>query len=839
MEGDNAYEAEGHGKQKAKKGIRFKRFPPVLNIHLKRFEFDFMRDPPEQVKVNAHFEFSKTIDLSPFAKDAGEYTLHSVVVHSGDVNAGHYVAHVRPTLAVDEEKWVKFDDEVVTFCNEYSAMQENFGGVDTVINNYFVDPKDKDRSYHCPPRTHSAYILVYVRTELIQQLLRPVDPEEINPQLVEKCRVAAKKQEERQRERLENQTTIKIRVVLERQLHGMLGFRDVSMIQQLTEDDEEVLKLQRTQTVLELREKIHSMLSKDGRPKLSDMALFVLGGQYSHQSTQFKPLVGHVGTKLSRYTPQYSMPHFDPNDPHLNVLALFARAYDPKTLQLFSEAQRPSCLDPWDEKMTMLVVKYFCPGKQVLVTLGAYYIIKSQELSRMLIAPYPSGSAPDALPWVQTKLKPLVADGVIAPLTEGCSSIPVKFDEWMLFDEGEEKQAVPKKIRSSVAAESLETGDTIVLQRAEREEPQIEDNDPVKGPRYAQRTFAQFAARASSALDVRVLLHDSSEPHSLDGVAADGSYEGQSTSSLQSADRVERDIKMDSRWTLGNVNSVLAHEFGLPSDREIWLWYQLQNDIGPSGTPADPINVGYMDTQNEVTLGEVKKSFRLDKAAWTVHAVAVPPLPPRASIDNTFRHVCIRYFDSAVTEVANFILVVPWAALVSYLVEEVRKRMGDKIPSTLPLRVVEMSGGRQANVLDPTQSLSETGLARMANALHYCLRVEPAEQVEGEVLVPFSRADRLTGSVFGHPFLLSCPSKTTVGDVRKRVQEKLKVPDPVIQRWRLVKHDSSKTPLLKDDEQVEFSSDSRVCLEYPHPCPSRSSMVSRGAKPLVISKPKK
>merc|ERR1719436_550652 len=40
LEGDNAYDAEGHGKQRARKGCRFKRFPPVLYIQLKRFMFD-------------------------------------------------------------------------------------------------------------------------------------------------------------------------------------------------------------------------------------------------------------------------------------------------------------------------------------------------------------------------------------------------------------------------------------------------------------------------------------------------------------------------------------------------------------------------------------------------------------------------------------------------------------------------------------------------------------------------------------------------------------------------------------------------------------------------------
>merc|ERR1719201_507960 len=64
LEGDNQYKAEEHGLQDAKKGIVFTRFPPVLNLQLRRFEYDFMRD--ESVKVNDRFEFPTTINLDEY-----------------------------------------------------------------------------------------------------------------------------------------------------------------------------------------------------------------------------------------------------------------------------------------------------------------------------------------------------------------------------------------------------------------------------------------------------------------------------------------------------------------------------------------------------------------------------------------------------------------------------------------------------------------------------------------------------------------------------------------------------------------------------------------------------
>ena len=44
LDGENQYDAGAEfGKQDARKGVIFVRFPPVLTIHLKRFDFDLVR----------------------------------------------------------------------------------------------------------------------------------------------------------------------------------------------------------------------------------------------------------------------------------------------------------------------------------------------------------------------------------------------------------------------------------------------------------------------------------------------------------------------------------------------------------------------------------------------------------------------------------------------------------------------------------------------------------------------------------------------------------------------------------------------------------------------------
>ena len=50
LEGDNKYDAGEHGLQEADKGVLFQSFPPVLHLHLMRFQYDPITD--SNVKIN-------------------------------------------------------------------------------------------------------------------------------------------------------------------------------------------------------------------------------------------------------------------------------------------------------------------------------------------------------------------------------------------------------------------------------------------------------------------------------------------------------------------------------------------------------------------------------------------------------------------------------------------------------------------------------------------------------------------------------------------------------------------------------------------------------------------
>eukprot|EP00217_Crustomastix_stigmatica_P013559 CAMPEP_0183795834 /NCGR_PEP_ID=MMETSP0803_2-20130417/5345_1 /TAXON_ID=195967 /ORGANISM="Crustomastix stigmata, Strain CCMP3273" /LENGTH=997 /DNA_ID=CAMNT_0026040337 /DNA_START=433 /DNA_END=3426 /DNA_ORIENTATION=- len=165
LEGDNKYQAEGHGLQIAKKGVLFSSFPPVLELQLKRFEYDFSRDT--NTKINQRYEFPLELDLDKdnfkyLSQGAGgrvrnRYLLHSVLVHSGGVHGGHYFAYIRPIPT--DERWFKFDDERVTKESMESAVMDQFGGdmepTGALITSTVGQLKLSKNS--------NAYMLVYVR----------------------------------------------------------------------------------------------------------------------------------------------------------------------------------------------------------------------------------------------------------------------------------------------------------------------------------------------------------------------------------------------------------------------------------------------------------------------------------------------------------------------------------------------------------------------------------------------------------------------------------------------------------------------------------------------------
>lgn len=151
MSGENKYDAEKFGLQDALRFTKIKSCPPVLFLHLKRFDFDYQT--MQQFKINDRFEFPANLDLDRdtrklFHESADTavrnyYKLFSVLVHMGSNHGGHYFAYINPT----GKQWLKFDDDKVVKVPDQEAIESQLGSTEG----------------RGVARGSNAYMLVYVR----------------------------------------------------------------------------------------------------------------------------------------------------------------------------------------------------------------------------------------------------------------------------------------------------------------------------------------------------------------------------------------------------------------------------------------------------------------------------------------------------------------------------------------------------------------------------------------------------------------------------------------------------------------------------------------------------
>ncbi|KAH8702140.1 putative ubiquitin C-terminal hydrolase [Talaromyces proteolyticus] len=180
LEGENKYDAGSpYGLQDARKGVIFESFPPVLHLHLKRFEYDINRDA--MMKLNDRHTFPMEFDVTPYLSEEAdkseswEYQLHGVLVHSGDFNAGHYYAYLKPTK---DGHFYRFDDDKVIRATEKEVLEENYGGEYDFSNGTMAMKQQYSRGLSTK-RSMNAYMLVYIRKSRLDDVLVPITSDDI------------------------------------------------------------------------------------------------------------------------------------------------------------------------------------------------------------------------------------------------------------------------------------------------------------------------------------------------------------------------------------------------------------------------------------------------------------------------------------------------------------------------------------------------------------------------------------------------------------------------------------------------------------------------------------
>ena len=123
--------------------------PHILAIQLMRFSIN---SSGERYKLNTWLEYSDEITIHSLDQGLLTYTLHGVVCHNGSAQGGHYYAYLRPT---SDNQWFCFNDTHVSVATQSDVFEKNFND--------------------------AAYILLYCRKDLEQEIFRPIPSSEIPP----------------------------------------------------------------------------------------------------------------------------------------------------------------------------------------------------------------------------------------------------------------------------------------------------------------------------------------------------------------------------------------------------------------------------------------------------------------------------------------------------------------------------------------------------------------------------------------------------------------------------------------------------------------------------------
>lgn len=367
LSGDNMYEAEGHGKQRARKGIRFLKFPPVCVFLLKRFTFDLQR--MDTVKLNDRFEFYKEIDLSPFCPGGGNYVLQAVSVHHGSINSGHYYAFA----ASDKGAWYRFDDEHVCKVSEYAVIGDNFGGEEPDCFNYCSPDDEINMRPFRRYKNYNAYILIYVLKDAVGEILGDCDPIKERYSMIERCRLQERLYAMRRRIRDRLNQFIKIKVFEKGDFEGH-RFMDQPFVGW---QGGKTVTFERSTTLSEaLRHINYHVISASNRNELFSPEHYHVMG-LSRSSNRFQCVAD---------IKEYQNPHETLQMMVSLIRSDIFQVYDP-TLYIL-HVPRQSHITPSLEPCPLLVVKYFDifserPNAENLICLDMVYVIPNRSISQI------------------------------------------------------------------------------------------------------------------------------------------------------------------------------------------------------------------------------------------------------------------------------------------------------------------------------------------------------------------------------------------------------------------------------------------------------------------------
>ena len=188
MFGENGLDAGDYGKRDTYKMTRILKLPPILMVYLSRSDYNAKNF--KAVKINQELTIDEKLDLDALAKFDDDYKsttkncyrLHSILMHKGTVNGGHYFTYIRNRNSKDiNDQWWEFNDENVLLRDRDYVLKSASGQIGSdfrVIDNVLHERKKNN--------TCSAYLLFYIREAEAKVILTPPTKDEIPKHLLEK-----------------------------------------------------------------------------------------------------------------------------------------------------------------------------------------------------------------------------------------------------------------------------------------------------------------------------------------------------------------------------------------------------------------------------------------------------------------------------------------------------------------------------------------------------------------------------------------------------------------------------------------------------------------------------
>ncbi|KAL8985664.1 MAG: hypothetical protein Q9205_000678 [Flavoplaca limonia] len=446
MDGENKYFAEGYGLQDARKGVIFESFPQVLHLQLKRFEYDINRDA--MMKVNDRYEFPEVFDAAPYLSEGADksepylYQLHGVLVHSGDLTAGHYYAFLKPTV---DGHFYRFDDDKVTRATLKEALEENFGGdYANMVNGHagFRNPYTRTLS---TKRSMSAYMLVYIRKSREKDILLDVAEQETPTHLAKQLNEERAALEKKRKDREEQHLYLPISVVTEDAFKAYQGFDltnwesdpnapstpqtyrvlRASTVGDFTKTVAESLRLPAEQIRLWVMVNRQNKTTRPDQP-LADLDM-TISQAYSTHSTRDKPfrLWAETMTNVGDSKPSW---------PNMNPV-------------------------PGIAPLVLIFLKYFNVEDQTLRGAGHIYMKRTSKVAEVIPA------IQQLMGWSPSKDQALMSSTSSSSIPSTSNSA-VSSPSIQLFEEIKQSMIEPLKPKSTLQQAEIQDGDIICFQKA-------------------------------------------------------------------------------------------------------------------------------------------------------------------------------------------------------------------------------------------------------------------------------------------------------------------------------------------------------------------------------------